>query len=425
MKNILFIKDNLQNKVTYYHLLLFVISLPFDRFYNQLVLFSWIFNTLIYLEKDDFKKLWNKYVLVLMGVFILNLITIIYSNDKTTGFEVLGKQAALFIIPVLFFLSSFNIFLYKINVLKVFSFTCVITILYLFIHAFLLISFHNYPVKVFFEPIFLNHNFSNPIKMHATLMSMYVCFSLIICVFLYYNSKTAATRILYIICAIILLAGIIQLASKSVIITLMLSVFLLFPNFINNAVKRKRYYIIAGVTFAVLFVAIISINSFKERLITEFTGDLVKDASNNPISEPRILRWEAALELIDKSPIFGFGSGSEEMLLQNKYFEKKLYNSYLFHLNTHNQYLEFLLTAGIIGLGVFMTVLFYGFKVAIKEKDILFIVFLLLISIVSFSDNILTVNKGIFFYAFFYSLFFRSIHQKSENHMDCYNEKII
>ena len=251
--------------------------------------------------------------------------------------------------------------------------------------------------------------------MHATLMSMNVCLALTTCVLLYFKSKLISNRIFYAACSIVLLAGIIQLASKAVIITLVLIIFLLFPNFILQKVHRKKYYIFTAITFLVMFVTIISIKSFKERLITEFAGDLANDSSNNPISEPRVLRWEAALEIIENSPIFGFGSGSEEMLLQDKYFEKQLYNSYLFRLNTHNQYLEFLITAGIIGLSVFLIVLFFGFKVAYKEKDIAFMVFLFLISIVSFSDNILSVNKGIFFYAFFFSLFLKSTQLKLQN----------
>ena len=111
------------------------------------------------------------------------------------------------------------------------------------------------------------------------------------------------------------------------------------------------------------------------------------------------------MELIAQKPITGYGSGTETDLLKQKYFEHKLYNSYLHELNAHNEYLSLTLKTGLIGLMIYLFILFMAFKTAIEKKDIFFCSFLILAATISFSENILDVNKGIFFFSFFYSLF--------------------
>ena len=116
-------------------------------------------------------------------------------------------------------------------------------------------------------------------------------------------------------------------------------------------------------------------------------------------------RWEAILEIIKRSPLIGFGQGSEIQLLKEKYFQKKLYISYLNEFNTHNEYLSILMKTGILGLVLFLFVLYFGFASAWNKRDPLFLSFILLIVIVCISENLLDLNKGIFFYSFFFSLF--------------------
>ena len=48
----LIIKDNLINKISYYHLLAFLLMLPFDQFYSELILISLIVHTLINISKE-------------------------------------------------------------------------------------------------------------------------------------------------------------------------------------------------------------------------------------------------------------------------------------------------------------------------------------------------------------------------------------
>ena len=55
MKQLFVINDTLSNKLGYYHLIFFLVALPFDRFYSQLVLISFLIHTLIHLGKNSFR----------------------------------------------------------------------------------------------------------------------------------------------------------------------------------------------------------------------------------------------------------------------------------------------------------------------------------------------------------------------------------
>jgi Ca2+/Na+ antiporter len=58
-----------------------------------------------------------------------------------------------------------------------------------------------------------------------------------------------------------------------------------------------------------------------------------------------------------------------------------------------------------LGLLAYLATLGYGFYISFRKKDLIFFTFITLIAIVSLSENLLDVDKGIIFYAFFFSFF--------------------
>jgi O-antigen ligase len=53
---------------------------------------------------------------------------------------------------------------------------------------------------------------------------------------------------------------------------------------------------------------------FKERYISELKIDLTDNGKIIDNADPRLTRWSAILELIKKSPVIGYGNGSEKEL---------------------------------------------------------------------------------------------------------------
>ena len=121
-----------------------------------------------------------------------------------------------------------------------------------------------------------------------------------------------------------------------------------------------------------------------------------------------------AANLITKSPVIGYGAGSEIPLLGEKYYARKFYTAYLHRLNAHNEYLSFLIRSGVWGLAVYLVTLAYGFRMAFRKKDIVFFGFMVLVVVVSLSENILDVDKGVIYYSFFFPFFVFISEQKDK-----------
>jgi len=407
MKHILRIEDSLTNKISYYHIIAFMACLPFDRFFSELILISFLLHELIHLDKEKITGV-KLPVLLPVLIYVVTVSGALYSPDKVQLYKDLEKQLALVLFPVIFSLTSIDLKTYRQNVLKAFAFIMLATVLYLYLDAFSIIRFNKLALSSLLSPLFINHNFSLPINLHATYLSMYVTLAASIFLKFCIDAVTLRNRLLYALGLMILLMGVIQLSSKAVFIAVIIIINFATPILIRTKKNRIRFLAASIIITTLIIVALMQVEGFKIRYVEKLQQDLQQTSYNVNIAEPRMVRWRCALTLIKQSPVIGHGSGSETNLLKEIYFNNKLYISYLNELNAHNQYLSFLIKSGVIGLLVFLYVLLAGFKQAILKKDFIFCSFLIVISVVAMSENILDVNKGIFFFAFFYPLFIKS-----------------
>ncbi len=405
MKKIFSIEDTITNKISYWHLVGFLVALPFDFFYSEIILISFGIHTIIHLKISYFQLVLSKEILVLVSIFLLGAVTLLYSPNKPEGINIMTRQLAILIFPLAVALNGLNLKKYQLHLFKWFAFTCVGTIIYLYIDALVTIQYFHLPLSTLFSLAFMNHNFSYPIEMHATYLSMYAAFSIIIFSCLLALGEVGKMRYIYVACILLLAIGLLQLSSKAVFIALLAFFVVVFPFLLFKGRRRIWFIAIAVALSGLLLFAMDNIDSFKTRYLSEFRKDLTQKPALIEVSEPRMARWEVIMEMVKQSPIVGYGTGAEKNMLQEKYFEKKLFSSYIHEFNTHSEYLSFLLKAGIIGLALFIYVLWFGFAAAWRTREVYFFGFMILISIVCVSENVLDLNKGIFFYSFFFSLF--------------------
>jgi O-antigen ligase len=222
------------------------------------------------------------------------------------------------------------------------------------------------------------------------------------------RSRAAAWKALHVAGILILVAGLIQLSSKSVLAGTWLVLMIGIPCFLFPARRRAATFrIIAVLTFTLILGSLLlRAASFRTRIVTDLTRDVMPGGSADPLNEPRMVRWAVAWKLIRSKPLTGYGTGSEMPLLKDAYYREKLYEPYLYGLNTHNQFLRCWLTTGIAGLLIYLGLLGFCLVQAWKRKDLVWTCFLVLVTLVSCGENILDVQKGIFYFAFFLSFFF-------------------
>jgi O-antigen ligase len=411
MKKLFIINDSVENKISYYLLAAFLIALPFEHFYSEILLTCFTIHTLIHLKKNRLTTLKNKTVWIISSVFFLNLLTIIYSNYPAEGFKDVDHQLSILLFPVCLSVTNLDTRKYQFSFLKIFAITCTVTIVYLYIHAFRVIHYFHFSFLTIFSKSFINQNFSSPIELHSTYLSMYVALSISIFLFLFFKNP-GLKNIKNILFSVVLFAGLIQLSSRSVFVAMCLIIVIAIPVLLLQGKERLHFSVVSLVVFIVVISAITNIDSLRKRYVNDLEDDLSETAVTPDLTETRMKRWVLELDLIRQSPWIGYGSGSEKQVLKNKYFEEKFYRSYLVELNAHNQYFSFLINSGMIGLLLYLYILFFGFSKAIKRRDFLLLSFLILIAVVSVSENILDVNKGIFFYSFFSSLFLLNRNEK-------------
>lgn len=405
MKELFLIKDSLANKISYYHVMLLLISLPFDRFYSHLILASLAIHAIIQFRKGSAKALFTWRTLLLQSVFWVTLIGTLYTINFQQSLAEWGLDLPILLTPLIFCFNPLDLKKYRQNLLLIFSLGCTITIGYLYLDALITIRHYHLPWSSILSPAFTNHNFSQPIDMHATFLSLQIAIALIYMLSRLVGERlTKSTTLLCLLCSLVLTAGIIQLSSKSIFAALFLVINFAVPWFLLQG-KRRIWYLLTTIGLScVLLAGIFYSHALRDRYLVELKEDLSPALAGQTV-EPRLERWKIAVNLIEKSPVIGYGTGSEIQLLQEQYFTKKFYSSYLHRLNSHNQYLSFLIKTGIWGLSIYIVTLIYGFRCAIKKMDLIFFSFMTLIAIVSLSENVLDADKGVMFYSIFMSYF--------------------
>lgn len=413
MKKLFLIKDSLQNQISYYLVMLLLVTLPFDKFYSQTAFICFAAHTLIHLRRRDLDGLWQIRNLVLISVFLVTLISLIYTRYFNLGLDQLTRLLTVLLIPVFFAINPFNFSKYRDGLLLIFSVTCVGCILFLYACAFRRIIYFHLPLKVIFSNAFVNHRFSAPLGIHATFFSLQVAIALVNLLLLAIKNNKWFSRCLYIAGILLLTAGVVQLGSKAILIALVLSITVAIPVLMLQGKTRIRFALASAALSAAVIGGALTANSFKERYVAELKTDFSETTSTNESADPRLVRWQTAIEIIEKRPVLGYGSGAELPLLMDAYFQRKLYSSYLFKLNAHNQYITFLITSGIVGLLLYLCTLGFGFITACTRHDVMLMTFILLIATVSISESLLNAEKSVYFYALFFSFLIYALPQKS------------
>jgi len=114
--------------------------------------------------------------------------------------------------------------------------------------------------------------------------------------------------------------------------------------------------------------------------------------------------WKTAMSLIKRNILIGVGTGDVQKAFKKEYnrCNSKLVPEY--RLRAHNQFIEFTVTFGVIGLLWFLIALFYPvFK--LKKFDFLYIAFFMIAFISMLTEDTLETQAGICFFVFF-SCFF-------------------
>jgi O-antigen ligase len=164
-------------------------------------------------------------------------------------------------------------------------------------------------------------------------------------------------------------------------------------------ISKKRAWLVTFILFMVVFLVYL-LDTYRGSTFFDSYGKNVSSALDN-----RIKLWSGVWEAIKMSPVMGAGTGVEQELINKGYekigFEEGIKNSF----NAHNQYLQFWVRNGLPELTCFLVLQVFLFRQALKLRSLSFLIFLMMVSMIMFTESFLNVQKGIVFFYFFIPVF--------------------
>jgi O-antigen ligase len=131
------------------------------------------------------------------------------------------------------------------------------------------------------------------------------------------------------------------------------------------------------------------------RIIFENPGDTAS------LNDERLGIWRSAINVIQKYPLIGVGTGDSFDKLENEFKLLGYTQGFYKNLNAHNQYLETLISSGVIGLLFFLVIFGVMIFFAIKDRNTLYGVFIIMMLIFFIFESMLERLAGVSFFSLF------------------------
>lgn len=330
----------------------------------------------------------------------------IYSPIQPEAFKEISKYVFLGLVPLLLFRKDIQATTFRKYASYGLLAGCFISGLIL-----LIINFYNfiqstYPPHWLFNHTFTSFNFLKPLNdMHPIYMGMY--FAMAISILLFTSIKLP--RILKVLGFVIFSLSILFLASR---ISYFITALLIGLYLIHNL----SFKVFSLITSGIIIIGVLSFSFLKQTYIYKKTveGTVWElqdnigtyNTDNTFRVDSRYSRWKVALEAIKEKPILGFGGGTENEVLLEKYEAYKMQNSINREYNAHNQFLGATLRFGVFGFLLMLVYFVRNSITAFKYQNLLFLSFLTILFWSFMIENVLDRNMGINFVALFGTLFY-------------------
>lgn len=339
--------------------------------------------------------------------YLLLLIGLLYTTNMQNGLFVLEKKLALLLIPILA-LPLFQRF--EISKERTFRIIGYITLG----SSFFLLSIGAFKTWILNDPqAFYFENFTKPL-IHYVYYAMYFAIGMLCLLDSLFESLVRKKRGVLVLLGLFVygLSFLLLVASKTGILAFSLaSAYLLYKR-----MESKKLFLISMLVLVTTASVVLYFNDTTRSRFTELsqnlsilTRDQLGDWNEEVITglNMRLLFWKISVVHIwrDHRVLWGIGTGDTQDYLDALYTNPQ-YNRYGYvGWDTHNEWVFTFVQLGLMGVAVMGLLYFiYGRKAA-RNEDLKFIVFLFITLAFSMSESILESNKGIVYFALFFTLF--------------------
>ncbi len=373
----------------------FVGTLPLFLKINTIILWFFILGSIIlsYKNKDWRINLKNNR-LVLLTLLVLFVLGFFFSEYSNMAIKKIIKNLPLFIIPL--FVLSHNKKTFNIKGIYIsLGIGLFIGMLICWFQILMSIMSNNTPVeqaKYFFEWIYTSWNLVSPLDTHPSY------FAILIVVFLtaiiindnFKNIRRNRLKLGVLIFPFFLF--LIETSSRIGVITL----FVILLIYSVRKLRLKGLFLMIAVLFLIVFFS----------LKFDYLGSKFSNIFNSEgeIKIERYYRWKEIIKVFNEEDkwLLGVGLDSVDKIYERAYINGNFSLAFESNYNAHNQYIEFLVSNGILGLFVYIFVFFiFIYKTRLKQETLSFFIIFLLFSL---SESVFRRSQGVFVFSFLYSL---------------------
>lgn len=340
---------------------------------------------------------------ILFVSFYLLYLLYLPFTPKTFQPEVLfqlEQKASILLMPIVFILITDKTRALIFQQLWLFVVACVIScfmgnVFYLIYHSADTVPSH-VAYRLFFE---------GATGIHPTYMGMYICLSISWLLYTHHWADKLRGWVVA-VCFIVMLLFLFALLPKVLIIALF--AILLHFLIVDKATGQKKIIVSVALLLAII-ITVLFIPFSTQRLAEIWKPSHIEHgkALVDNSMDMRKLIWKIDMTVLQNNWVLGVGPGQTPTKLHEQYFLYSIIIKYpLGTFDTHNQYINQWIGFGVFGILLFLSILTLHFYKAVKTKNSLYLYLLFILCVTFSTENVLSNQHGVVFYAFFTMLFF-------------------
>lgn len=343
---------------------------------------------------------------ILLAIFSLFLIGMGYTENMERGWFNVEVKLSLLAFPIAFFGFRFvNANNYN-RILRYFLYGTLFASTFCYLQSIYMVFIKGLPYYYF-----VTSRFS--IIIHQSYFTLYLIFSMIIALHLYWPLEVKSTwkmiKLVFIL-VFFSLAVVLTGSKTGFIMWLLLAIGVTILFLVR--MKYKSIPIIAlAVVMSLVSLIIQKAPVLQSRLVNVLTvaqSDEV-DPNTKESTAVRYLVYTSAWSVITSNPWYGVGTGDFQDVLDEVYLQKGFAQAAEKHLNAHNLFLQTWISIGVPGLMLVVGLFLLMFYNAIKHNDLVMLGFTTIFFIISLTESTFNVQAGVVFFAFFAVLLSRRV----------------
>jgi O-antigen ligase len=342
--------------------------------------------------------------LLFFSFFLWQVLTLLYSNDRQEGLSNIFTRLSLLVFPLVMFDANALVRDKRKTLLGIFALSTALYMTVCFIYAFERSLFFT-DGKLIFDPVtpeakWLNYFYGSDLvfSIHPTYMALFVITAAFISLeWGRDKSRAMIHRAGWLLTGLFLLVSVYFISSRAGILAAVIMVVFYMTVLLLAARKHK---LLRFVVIVLIILTVLPLVRHNSRL-SFFVNSLSAGGYEVISRDNRFIVWRHAAKLSMEQPLAGFGIGDARDQLAEQYLlsgEQMLYND---RYNAHNQFLESFLEGGVIQLLLLVSVTGFMMVLAIRERNLLYTLFIIMILVFFMVESILYRLAGVSFFSLF------------------------